>query len=490
MGQLNEKQMKTSNKIIYIFAEITLGYITFTLLGALSRADIYPVKTPIYVQILLLATAIIINSVVYFGYNSHEKSTTIIQYTTVICFGAALLFNRSDDTWIYSLLIIMSFIVYLDLKNTIRQYSVLVVCNIIHVVLSGDMSTREYQSHLFVVCLVLILAGVELYFVIRLLKRFNQENLGAVKSSIAQIEEKNGQILTAADNIVDLFNATQKLLDNLNESIATSNFAMHNIADSTESTAEAVQMQSDMCVRIQDNTSDVLSKSEGMSQKSKSVLNDVNLGASYVEELQIQSAEVKEKGDIAVEVIKELTEHVAKVQEFTDTIIGIATQTNLLSLNASIEAARAGEAGKGFAVVADEIRKLSDQTKEASDSINEIVNQLNSNTQVANDSINDAITAILQQNDKITETGTQFLNIKGETIILDELVTATADTIKEIVEATNQISDGIAQLSATSEEIAASSTEGLETTSNSVEKMKLCGEKLMEIYKATQSLIE
>ncbi len=366
----------------------------------------------------------------------------------------------------------------------------LVVCDIIHVVLSGDMSTRKYQSHLFVVCLVLILAGVELYFVIRLLKRFNQENLGAVKSSMAQIEEKNGQILTAADNIVDLFNATQKLLDNLNESIATSNFAMHNIADSTESTAEAVQMQSDMCVRIQDNTSDVLSKSEGMSQKSKSVLNDVNLGASYVVELQIQSAEVKEKGDIAVEVIKELTEHVAKVQEFTDTIIGIATQTNLLSLNASIEAARAGEAGKGFAVVADEIRKLSDQTKEASDSINEIVNQLNSNTQVANDSINDAITAILQQNDKITETGTQFLNIKGETIILDELVTATADTIKEIVEATNQISDGIAQLSATSEEIAASSTEGLETTSNSVEKMKLCGEKLMEIYKATQSLIE
>ncbi len=74
MGQLNEKQMKTSNKIIYIFAEITLGYITFTLLGALSRADIYPVKTPIYVQILLLATAIIINSVVYFRYNSHEKA--------------------------------------------------------------------------------------------------------------------------------------------------------------------------------------------------------------------------------------------------------------------------------------------------------------------------------------------------------------------------------------------------------------------------------
>lgn len=54
--------------------------------------------------------------------------------------------------------------------------------------------------------------------------------------------------------------------------------------------------------------------------------------------------------------------------------------------------------------------------------------------------------------------------------------------------ATSQISDGISQLSATSEEIAASSTEGLQTTNDSVDKMKSCGEKLMEIYNETQNL--
>ena len=488
--QLNQNQLKVANRLIYIFTEIILGYVIFTLLGALSRSDIYPDKIPIFVQVVLLLVAVVINGIVYFKFSAHEKSTTIIQYTTVVCFGAALLFNRSDDTWIYSLLIIMSFIVYLDLKNTIRQYSVLVVCNIIHAVLSGDMSTREYQSHLFVVCLVLILAGVELYFVIRLLKRFNQENLGAVHDSMMKTEERNQQIAAVAERVVTLFNDTQKLLGDLKDSIATSNSSMKDIADSTESTAEAIQMQSVMCVQIQDSTSDVLSKSESMSEKSRSVLEDVNSGASYVEELQAQSAVVKDKGDAAVEVIKELTEHVAKVQEFTDTIIDIATQTNLLSLNASIEAARAGEAGKGFAVVADEIRKLSDQTREASDSINEIVNQLNNNTKVANESISGAITAILEQNEKITQTGKQFRDIKNETVILDDLVTTTADTIKSIVEATDQISDGIAQLSATSEEIAAASTEGVQTTSNSVEKMDSCGNKLTEIYKETQQLVE
>lgn len=82
---------------------------------------------------------------------------------------------------------------------------------------------------------------------------------------------------------------------------------------------------------------------------------------------------VKAKADDAIEGSKA----VYKINELTDTIMAISSQTSLLALNASIEAARAGEAGKGFAVVATEIGNLANQTSQAIADINDIVNEVN-----------------------------------------------------------------------------------------------------------------
>ena len=187
-------------------------------------------------------------------------------------------------------------------------------------------------------------------------------------------------------------------------------------------------------------------------------------------------------------VIQSLTAKVEEVKSFVESIINISNQTNLLALNASIEAARAGEAGKGFAVVADEIRQLSEQTKDASANITEIINKLNEDTRRANESIENSVSSVEKQNELIDDTRDKF-NAMGEAVeLLMKDISVAEESIKKILDSTTVISDNITHLSATGEEVAASSTEGLRMADTTVESMAKCKKVLENIYMLADDL--
>ena len=125
----------------------------------------------------------------------------------------------------------------------------------------------------------------------------------------------------------------------------------------------------------------------------------------------------------------EISESSAKIGECLELINSINSQTNLLALNASIEAARAGEAGKGFAVVADEIRKLSENTADASGEIRGMI-------QKNNESVREGI--------DITEHTVQILedNLKSFEEARDE-ITKAAQIIENQEEYMNNISQSM-----------------------------------------------
>lgn len=110
---------------------------------------------------------------------------------------------------------------------------------------------------------------------------------------------------------------------------------------------------------------------------------------------------------------------VVKIQEVVNLIAEIASQTNLLSLNASIEAARAGTAGRGFAVVAGEIQKLAEQTNSSAGIIDDIIQVLSKESQKTVQSIHEVTGMIMSQKQKLDETKVKFGMVEDGIISTD-----------------------------------------------------------------------
>lgn len=257
-----------------------------------------------------------------------------------------------------------------------------------------------------------------------------------------------------------------KISVNLNQTIQRSIASVHELADGSNAVenaasqmGEVVEYTTSATVNVQElvnNATGEINRNHTLATQLddgfKVVQSAVSDGSCAVNEAVNSITALESSVRVAKDSTENLLADMKKITSILDEINAIASQTNLLSLNASIEAARAGEHGRGFAVVADQIRSLSEESAKASNNIQGIVNHLVSATSSVADQINGSAEEAAASVTEMQELLTVFDNINKSTDEANSILNEEYTIIDNVNSHFKNIQDEIETLVATCEE--------------------------------------
>lgn len=269
------------------------------------------------------------------------------------------------------------------------------------------------------------------------------EMLGGIRGLIGNNRKFGVRVKALSE---DALSFTAGIEDSMRQVVSSMQSVSGGVNEQSRQTELSVEEMAD----FSDKINDVYHASEEVTQKIEEALYSVEQGKDGINELSVKSKETAKIAESLVSSIDQVNIQSGRIVDIITTIEDIASQTNLLSLNASIEAARAGESGRGFSVVATEIRKLADQSMQAGTVVREIVGGIQESNRMATDAAKMTENFLHGQTDMLKETVAAFGSISGSVTILVEVLGSIREKMRNMQdnkEAVNRSIDEINQLS-------------------------------------------
>ncbi|MGN0388350.1 MAG: methyl-accepting chemotaxis protein [Suilimivivens sp.] len=247
--------------------------------------------------------------------------------------------------------------------------------------------------------------------------RNNKKLVAKVNASTGELENSAGEVKDTSGIINSYSEDIARAIGDVNEGMVRQSDYARVCVEKTSALSDDMQKVSDTVEKV----GNLVEETERMIADGMNMVRTLGKGAK-----ETTAITAKVGDDIA-----DLKKETEMINQFVETISGIAKQTNLLSLNASIEAARAGAAGKGFSVVAEEIRKLADDSAQAAGEIQNNVSLISSRTNSTVNNAKQAEEMVALQTQAVEKVISIFKNMSHQMSVL-------VDGLKDIVKSTEK----------------------------------------------------